>query len=67
MYTDERHSPTESSTSLVETVGMYLFGIYHVVIIIVLINMLIAMMSHSFEDIQVGPQISTIDLLPGAR
>ncbi|XP_012943366.1 uncharacterized protein LOC101855595, partial [Aplysia californica] len=42
----------ENSTSLVETVGMYLFGIYHVVIIIVLINMLIAMMSHSFEDIQ---------------
>ncbi|XP_076452337.1 short transient receptor potential channel 7-like [Babylonia areolata] len=52
VYTDERHSPTVSSTSLVETVGMYLFGIYHVVIIIVLINMLIAMMSHSFEDIQ---------------
>ncbi|XP_076459396.1 short transient receptor potential channel 7-like isoform X2 [Babylonia areolata] len=52
VYTDERTSPTVSSTSLVETVGMYLFGIYHVVIIIVLINMLIAMMSHSFEDIQ---------------
>ncbi|KAL8623911.1 hypothetical protein ACOMHN_054252 [Nucella lapillus] len=52
VYTDERHSSTVSSTSLVETVGMYLFGIYHVVIIIVLINMLIAMMSHSFEDIQ---------------
>ncbi|BFZ03481.1 hypothetical protein BsWGS_06520 [Bradybaena similaris] len=42
----------QNSTFLVETVGMYLFGIYHVVIIIVLINMLIAMMSHSFEDIQ---------------
>ncbi|XP_059156506.1 short transient receptor potential channel 7-like [Physella acuta] len=42
----------QNSTSLVETVGMYLYGIYHVVIIIVLINMLIAMMSHSFEDIQ---------------
>ena len=26
---------------------------YHVTVIIVLINMLIAMMSHSFEDIQV--------------
>ncbi|KAL5019007.1 hypothetical protein ScPMuIL_004729 [Solemya velum] len=42
----------ESSTMIVEGVGMYLFGIYHVVIIIVLINMLIAMMSHSFEVIQ---------------
>ncbi|XP_046582915.1 short transient receptor potential channel 3-like [Haliotis rubra] len=45
-------SNQDSSTSIVESVGMYLFGIYHVVIIIVLINMLIAMMSHSFEDIQ---------------
>ncbi|XP_025087997.1 short transient receptor potential channel 3-like isoform X2 [Pomacea canaliculata] len=52
VYSDETNALTESSTSLVETVGMYLFGIYHVVIIIVLINMLIAMMSHSFEDIQ---------------
>ncbi|KAI0207129.1 Short transient receptor potential channel 3 [Lamellibrachia satsuma] len=39
-------------TSLVEGVGMFLFAFYHVVIIIVLVNMLIAMMSHSFEDIQ---------------
>lgn len=44
--------PVEKSTAIVESVGMFLFGIYHVVIIIVLINMLIAMMSHSFEDIQ---------------
>jgi len=33
---------------------MLLFALYHVAIIIVLINMLIAMMSHSFEDIQVN-------------
>lgn len=44
----------ERSTDIVEQVGMYLFALYHVVIIIVLINMLIAMMSHSFEDIQVN-------------
>ncbi|KAL4240893.1 hypothetical protein ACF0H5_001675 [Mactra antiquata] len=43
---------TENSTDIVEGVGLFLFGIYHVVIIIVLINMLIAMMSHSFEAIQ---------------
>ncbi|KAH3872990.1 hypothetical protein DPMN_036214 [Dreissena polymorpha] len=43
---------TESSTDIVEGVGLMLFAIYHVVIIIVLINMLIAMMSHSFEAIQ---------------
>ncbi|GFS11087.1 short transient receptor potential channel [Elysia marginata] len=51
LYTPE-NPQMQNSTSLVETVGNYLFGIYHVVIIIVLINMLIAMMSHSFEDIQ---------------
>ncbi|XP_055876461.1 short transient receptor potential channel 7-like isoform X2 [Biomphalaria glabrata] len=51
LYTPD-NPQMENSTTLVETVGMYLFGIYHVVIIIVLINMLIAMMSHSFEDIQ---------------
>ena len=49
--------PVEKSTAIVESVGMFLFGIYHVVIIIVLINMLIAMMSHSFEDIQVSSTI----------
>jgi len=42
------------ATSVVEGVGMFLFALYHVAIIIVLINMLIAMMSHSFECIQVG-------------
>ena len=41
------------ATSVVEGVGMFLFALYHVAIIIVLINMLIAMMSHSFEAIQV--------------
>ncbi|KAK2181128.1 hypothetical protein NP493_410g05010 [Ridgeia piscesae] len=52
----EKQAITEKSasdgTSLVEGVGMFLFAFYHVVIIIVLVNMLIAMMSHSFEDIQ---------------
>jgi len=43
-----------TATSVVEGVGTFLFALYHVAIIIVLINMLIAMMSHSFECIQVG-------------
>jgi hypothetical protein len=42
------------STSLVEGVGLLLFAFYHVVTVIILINMLIAMMSHSFEAIQVS-------------
>jgi len=45
------------ATSIVEGVGMFLFALYHVVTIIVLVNMLIAMMSHSFEDIQVKTNI----------
>jgi len=51
-YSDGMISST-SSTAIVEGVGMFLMAIYHVIIIIVLVNMLIAMMSHSFEDIQV--------------
>lgn len=43
---------SNSSTTLVESVGIALIAIYHVMIIIVLVNMLIAMMSHSFEKIQ---------------
>ena len=42
------------STSIFEGVGMFLFALYHVSVNIVLVNMLIAMMSHSFEMIQVG-------------
>jgi len=45
---------SDGATSIVESVGLLLFALYHVSIIIVLINMLIAMMSHSFEDIQVN-------------
>ena len=37
----------------VERVGTMLFGAYHVAAIVVLINMLIAMMSNSFQEIQV--------------
>ncbi|ESO04790.1 hypothetical protein HELRODRAFT_191728 [Helobdella robusta] len=40
------------STIIVEGVGLFLFALYHVTVIIVLVNMLIAMMSHSFEAIQ---------------
>jgi len=40
------------ATSVVEGVGLFLFALYHVALIIVLTNMLIAMMSHSFEAIQ---------------
>nr|CDS18731.1 short transient receptor potential channel 6 [Echinococcus granulosus] len=43
---------TDANTVVVDSVGMILFAVYHGIIIIVLVNMLIAMMSHSFESIQ---------------
>ncbi|VDD79712.1 unnamed protein product [Mesocestoides corti] len=42
----------DANTVVVDSVGMILFAVYHGIIIIVLVNMLIAMMSHSFESIQ---------------
>ncbi len=41
------------SSLLVDRVGMLLFALYQVIVTIVLVNILIAMMSHSFEDVQV--------------
>lgn len=38
----------------VQNVGYWIFGCYNVAIVIVLLNMLIAMMSRSFDIIQVG-------------
>jgi len=49
------------ATSVVEGVGLFLFALYHVAIIIVLTNMLIAMMSHSFEAIQVSACASRVN------
>lgn len=45
----------DANTVVIDSVGMILFAVYHGIIIIVLVNMLIAMMSHSFESIQVRP------------
>ena len=50
----------DGATTIVESVGLLLFAVYHVTAIIVLVNMLIAMMSHSFEDIQVSQTLSKI-------
>ncbi|XP_064625056.1 short transient receptor potential channel 7-like isoform X4 [Lineus longissimus] len=40
------------STTMITTIGTMLLGLYCAVMIIILLNMLIAMMSQSFEDIQ---------------
>ena len=39
---------------MVDSVGLFLFAMFQVAVTIVLVNMLIAMMSHSFEAIQVS-------------
>ena len=53
---DEMHDfpwNPQTSTTVVETTGYILFAAYDVAATIVLVNMLIAMMTHSFEAIQV--------------
>jgi transient receptor potential cation channel subfamily C member 4 len=42
--------------SLTETFGTFLYGCYHIASIIVLLNMLIASMTQSFERILVNTQ-----------
>ncbi|ELT98254.1 hypothetical protein CAPTEDRAFT_220330 [Capitella teleta] len=49
---DESLSDEDTSTFMVDRVGQIMFAIYQVTVTIVLVNMLIAMMSHSFEAIQ---------------
>ena len=44
---------TEKGNHLVETVGNLMYGVYIIGAVVVLINMLIAMMSNTFEEIQV--------------
>ena len=48
------------STVLVHRIGLLLFAAFQVVATIVLVNMLIAMMSHSFEAVQVLIPIFTL-------
>ncbi len=47
--------PAVKSSLLVDRVGMLLFALYQVTVTIVLVNILIAMMSHSFDAVQVNP------------
>ena len=42
------------AAGVTEEVGMVLAGLYHITIIIVLVNLLIAMMARSFEKIAVS-------------
>lgn len=43
----------EYNNYFTQNVGYWIFGVYNVAIVIVLLNMLIAMMSRSFEIIEV--------------
>lgn len=53
----------EEEHGFIETVGQGLFMAYHVMSIIVLINMLIAMMSNSFQQIEVSINNSVSDII----
>lgn len=44
---------TNYDNYVTETIGYWMFGVYNIATVIVLLNMLIAMMSRSFEIIQV--------------
>lgn len=37
----------------IENIGYVLYGVYNVTMVIVLLNMLIAMMNHSYQEIEV--------------
>ena len=43
---------------VVETVGYYLYGVYVFASMIVLLNLLIAVMSNTFNEVQVGVPLS---------
>lgn len=43
----------------IENIGYVLYGVYNVTMVIVLLNMLIAMINSSFQEIEVGHQTQT--------
>ena len=48
-----KSAPESEVLAMVEVVGYMLYGVYILGAVVVLINMLIAMMSNTFEEIQV--------------
>lgn len=44
----------------IENIGYVLYGVYNVTMVIVLLNMLIAMMNHSYQEIEVTSRSTVI-------
>lgn len=44
----------------IENIGYILYGVYNVTMVVVLLNMLIAMINHSYQEIEVSPCTFTI-------
>lgn len=44
----------------IENIGYVLYGVYNVTMVVVLLNMLIAMINHSYQEIEVRPCTFTI-------
>lgn len=53
MYPGHEYLAVDSSPYIVNSLGSILYAIYNACMIIILLNMLIAMMSKSFDEIQV--------------
>lgn len=49
----------------IENIGYVLYGVYNVTMVVVLLNMLIAMINSSFQEIEVPTHPATAWLLPG--
>jgi hypothetical protein len=47
---------------LIEAVGYFLIAFYHIIVVIVLLNMLIAMMANSYNEIYVSDFVENIQL-----
>lgn len=44
----------------IENIGYVLYGVYNVTMVVVLLNMLIAMINNSYQEIEVSQQLSAL-------
>lgn len=56
VYPGHEHLRVNNAAFMISSLGSVLYAIYNACMIIILLNMLIAMMSKSFDEIQVSSQ-----------
>lgn len=47
----------------IENIGYVLYGVYNVTMVVVLLNMLIAMINSSYQEIEVGINLALTDVI----